>query len=236
VSEDRSVLSRTAPGPDEVLVYGNHGDQVVDLWYGESGRALVVLLHGGFWRPEFDRTHLRPMATALRDEGWPVAAVEYRRLPGRPDVTTGDVRRALAMVERPMVLAGHSAGGHLALWAAAQQPGGITGVLALAPVADLVMAERLDLDGGAVAAFLGGPAADRPDLDPNLLPDPQTPVTVVHGTADGRVPYAMTETYSARHPEARIVRLDGADHFAVIDPASAAWPTVLAELGLRSRA
>ncbi len=229
MTEDRSVLSRAAPGPDEVLVYGNHGDQVVDLWYGEPGRALVVLLHGGFWRPEFDRTHLRPLATAVRDEGWPVAAVEYRRLPGRPDSTTSDVRSALAMLEQPMVLAGHSAGGHLALWAAAQRPEGITGVLALAPVADLAMAERLDLDGGAVAAFLGKPAADRPDLDPIRL-RAMPPVTVVHGTADGRVPYAMTETYAARHPEVRVVTLDGADHFALIDPASTAWPTVLDEL------
>ncbi|MGH3464298.1 MAG: alpha/beta hydrolase family protein [Kribbellaceae bacterium] len=236
MTEDRSVLSRTAPDPDTVLAYGNHADQVVDIWYGDPGRALVVLLHGGFWRPEFDRRHLRPMALALRDLGFAVAAVEYRREPGRPDLTTGDVRQALESVpdlletRHEAVVAGHSAGGHLALWALARPLDRVRGVLALAPVADLVAAEQLDLDGGAAVAFLGTAAADRPDLDPARLPTPQVPVTVVHGTADGRVPYAMTESYTANRPGVRVVTLDGVDHFALIDPVGPAWPQVVDEL------
>ena len=238
-ADDRGPL-RAQPHrtcPDTVLAYGNHADQVVDLWYGDPGRALVVLLHGGFWRPEFDRKHLRPMAVALRDLGFPVAAVEYRREPGRPDLTTGDVRQALESLpdlfetRHEAVVAGHSAGGQLALWALTKPLDGIRGVLALAPVADLVAAERLDLDGGAAVAFLGTAAADRPDLDPARLPTPQVPVTVVHGTADCRVPYAMAELYAANRPGVRVVALDGVDHFALIDPAGPAWPQVVDELG-----
>src|SRR5687767_5756925 len=108
----------------------------------------VALIHGGFWRPAYDRVHLRPMAAALRDLGWEVVSIEYRRVPGDPDATVSDVRAALSAAA-PDVIAGHSAGGHLALWAAATM--GLKAV-ALAPVADLRLAEELNLDGGAVKA------------------------------------------------------------------------------------
>jgi acetyl esterase/lipase len=224
-----SVLNRPGPDPDEVLSYGNHPDQVVDVWHGTG--AVVVLLHGGFWRPDWDRTHLRSMAGALRDAGWQVALPEYRREPGRPDLTTGDVLAALELLPQPPVVVGHSAGGHLALWAAAQREPAVRGVLALAPVADLVLAEQLDLDGGAVRDFLGGPAADRPDLDPNRVPANGVQVTVLHGTADDRVPLAVSASYAETHPEARRVSLPGVDHFALIDPEAAVWPVLLDELG-----
>ncbi len=230
--EDESVLSRSAPGPDETVRYGPSADHVIDVWpSARDDRPLVLFLHGGYWRPTYDRRHTYPLANALRDAGWPVASAEYRRAPGRPGDTTSDVATALT-VPLPLryngiLLAGHSAGGHLALWAAsAAPPPDLRGVLALAPVADLELAERLDLGGGAVRAFLGGPADERSDLDPARLPTPAAPVVLVQGDLDEVVPAAVARSYHASHPETRLVTLPGTGHFALIDPLSARWPAV----------
>ena len=235
MSENRSVLSREAREPDKLLRYGDHPDQVMDVWEAKSYRPLVVFIHGGFWRPEYDRTHARPLGEALADEGWPVASLEYRREPGQPDLTTGDVRTALDRlpelldVHAGFVLIGHSAGGHLALWAAATlNPVRLRGTVALAPVADLLLADRLGLDDGAVQDFVG--SGVRNDLDPVHLPAPIMPVSMVHGTADGRVPITVAESYLTAHPTARLVRVEGAGHYEVIDPLTEAWHLVTAEL------
>lgn len=235
MAEDWSVLSRVAPGPDEVITFGDLPEQVIDVWNAEAGseRPLVVIVHGGFWKPEYDRMHVRPMANALRDDGWDVAALEYRRVPGDPDVMVSDVAAALATFDRSFVTIGHSAGGHLVLWAAAHSRAGgsqIVGTVALAPVADLELAESLALGEGAVAAYLGEPASRRADLDPVRLPTPATPVTIVHGNQDEIVPLPVAQSYVDHHRGTRMVRVDGAAHFALIDPLSTAWKVVVDEL------
>lgn len=248
------MLGRQAPPPDAVLRYGETSDEVVDAWFAHdragAARPLVVLVHGGFWRPAYDRLHLRPMATALRAGGWDVASIEYRRIPGQPDLTANDVRAALQALphlvagarpesrpirESGLIVVGHSAGGHLALLAAATVPAGrattpIVAVVALAPVADLRLADRLDLDDGAVADFLGVPPQMRGDLDVARLASPAVPVVIVHGNGDSRVPAALSESYAAAHPNTRLVRIPDADHFALIDPRSTAWPLVVGAL------
>jgi acetyl esterase/lipase len=211
--EDRSILGLSAPEPSAEL-YLPAGERV--------GR--VALVHGGFWRPAYDRVHLRPMAAALRDAGWEVVSVEYRRVPGDPDVTVSDVRETLEAV-KPDVVAGHSAGGHLALWAAATI--GLKAV-ALAPVADLRMAEELNLDGGAVKAFLGAAAEERADLDPARLGDPGA--VLIHGEQDSLVPIGLSRSYAAARPASRLVELPGTAHFELIDPRADAWPVVIQEL------
>ena len=236
-AEDRSVLSRRASAPDAVVTFGPASQPADVRLAGEpaADRPVLVVVHGGFWRPAFDRLHLRPMTEAPAVAGWASVTPEYRRVPGRPDLAVDDVHaavRAVATVPelagRPLVLVGHSAGGHLVLQAAAalEQP---VGVLALAPVADLRLAQELRLDGDAVQAFLGEDAAGRPDLDPALLPAPAGRVRVVHGTGDAIVPLAVSESYLRRHPAAALTPVDGG-HFALIDPRSAAWPAVLGAL------
>lgn len=212
--EDRSVLSRDARLPDLAL-------SDADVYFGDPARPVIVLIHGGFWRPEYDRLHLRPLAAALADEGWPVYSIEYRRIPGRPDLLVADVRAALETVSGDAILMGHSAGGHLALWAAAFFKA--RGVIGLAPVADLELARSLDLDDGAVAAFLG-------DHDQNQYQPGVPAATLIHGTEDTLVPLSLSRAYADRHPECRLVELPGAGHFAVIDPLSDAWPIVIEEL------
>lgn len=242
--DSREVLIRPAPPPDVVLRYGGHADHVIDLRLPrEQTGPLVVFLHGGFWRAEFDRSHTGPLAAALAAKGYPVACVEFRRVGtaggGWPG-TFDDVERALAAIPdlvRPYadptrpVLAGHSAGGHLALVYA----GLVAGVLALAPVADLAEAYRLRLGEGAVAELLGGgpervPARyDR--VDPVRRGLPPVPVVIVHGDADDRVPVAISQRYvSLVSPRCQLFVLPGGGHFGVIDPLSSAWPTVLMAL------
>ncbi len=96
--EDRSVVTRTARAADRTLRYGPHADHVADLWYGDARHPLVVMIHGGFWRPEYDRTHTAPLCAAVADAGWSIVTIEYRRIPGQPDLMVEDVGAALAAV------------------------------------------------------------------------------------------------------------------------------------------
>jgi len=239
--DDDSVLTRAAGAPAMSVVYGPEAEQVSDIRFGKregQRRPLIVLIHGGFWRPAYDRTHLGPMSDALASAGWTVATMEYRRVPGKPDLTLEDVTRAVEALPAlvgdhngKVILIGHSAGGHLALWAGATSRGpSVAGVVALAPAADLQLAQQRNLGDGAVQAFLGEAARARRDVDPKLLPSPRIPVTIVHGELDDSVPLEVSQSYVATHPATRLVRLPGTGHFAVIDPLSPVWATVVAEV------
>lgn len=138
------VLSRPTPPPDLELRYGTGEDRVADLWLParRGPRAapapLVLFLHGGFWRVAYGRSHTRPLARALSAAGFAVCVPEFRRAgqpgggwPGTFDDTAAAVDRLPALVGRAVgsprigtrrvLLAGHSAGGHLSLWAAARR-------------------------------------------------------------------------------------------------------------------
>ncbi len=231
MTEDRSVLSRTARLPDRTWTYGNGPDQVVEVYAALPASAPgIVLIHGGYWRPEYDRMHLRPMASALADAGWTTYLIEYRREPGRPSAATDDVQAAAASCanehgDQGVFLVGHSAGGHLALHAASEGLPKVTAVIALAPVADLEAALAENLDAGAAREFLG----DYPHeaACPVTRPTPGIPVTILHGDADDLVPIDLSRTYAHAHPGTRLIELPGVGHFALIDPQSSVWPTVL---------
>ncbi|MEJ7689507.1 MAG: alpha/beta hydrolase [Nocardioidaceae bacterium] len=242
------VLTRPAPGPDLVLRYADHADGLVDVSLPPALKRpvtpalLVIALHGGFWRQEFDRTHLRPLAASLVRDGFVVATPEYRRGAGGWPATGNDVTAALTATpelieraapgridpQRAVVLAGHSAGGHLALWSGLLAgPAKIARIIALAPVADLMYAARAGMGDNAVQAFLGGEPADVPDAyaeaDPIRLLPGRVPVTIVQGTDDKQVTVAMNRRIAARHLDIDYVELPDVDHFALIDPLSAAF-------------
>lgn len=235
--EDRSVLGRGAPPPAREWAYGPGPDHVADVYLpAGDARPTVVLIHGGFWRPEYDRAHLRPMAAGLAAAGHPVVLPEFSRRPGDPDLGLADLREALDALtgagvpaDDGVLLVGHSAGGHHALLLAVDPPAVVRGALALAPVADLHAAEALDLDEGAVVDYLGGPAASRPDLDPVTAEGPRVPVRLLHGAADSLVPLDQSRAYVQAHPSPLRV-VEGCAHFEPIDPLSSAWPAVLGEL------
>lgn len=237
--EDRSVLMRAARPPDYFVRYGTQPANVADVWQGAAqNRPLIAMIHGGFWRPEYDRSHTAPMCAAIADAGWTVATIEYRRVPGQPDLTVADVTAALSTVpplaahhDGRVIVMGHSAGGHLCLYAAAAgAPSSLAGTVALAPAADLQLVEKLNLDNGAARDFLGVAAAERRDLDPAQQHDITVPTVILHGNQDAIVPLAVSQAYIAKHPAAELRALDQCGHFALIDPLSLAWPAVIAEL------
>lgn len=243
MAEDLSVLTRAAAPPELTLAYGEHPDQLADFRRGVGGgggeqRPLVVIIHGGFWKPEYDRAHAQAMSDAVAQAGWSVLTLEYRRVPGEPQATMTDVAKALATLpgrvaphNGQLLLAGHSAGGHLALWAAAALDlPALRGVVALAPAADLRLAHALGLGTGAVQRFLGSTPDAHPTLDPMRLPAPRAAITIVQGDDDAVVPPALARSYCSAFPNTRLVAVPGAGHFSLIDPLQAAWSSVLEAL------
>jgi len=263
--ESRDVLTRPAPPPDVVLRYGPDLDHVADLRLpavpaaGRKPAPLVLFLHGGFWRAAYDRVHTGPLAAALAADGFAVCAPEFRRI-GQPgggwpgtfddvaaaiDVLPGLVASAADGRVDPsrLLLAGHSAGGHLALWAASRHrlPPGTPwaapaypylGVVALAAVSDLISGHRQALGQGAVAQLLGGGPDEQRDryalTNPaGLLPTGKR-VRLIHGRSDKIVPCEMSLDYAARAQaagdDAACAALPGVGHFDVIDPLSGTWP------------
>ena len=217
MNEDRSVFDLPTRAPADTWTYGGDPDQVADL-FGNPAPHPLVLIHGGYWRPPWDRTSLRPLAGALADAGYMVVSLEYRRIPGNPDAMVEDIASALnALAAEEVTMIGHSAGGHLALWAAANIAK-VKRVIALAPVSDLQMTQNLDLDNGAARDFLGCDASERPDLDPMKLSYPNAEIITIQGDQDIRVPVEMNRKFSQQHPKIKYLEYSGIGHFEVIDP------------------
>ena len=240
------MLTRNSEPPDAVLRYAAHDDGLVDVHLpaGPSRpRPLVFLVHGGFWRQEYDRRHVRPMANALAAHGYVVAVPEYRRVGGAGGwpATGEDVDAALRALPRLLAgtgvdtttttLVGHSAGGHLALWLA-NQPHALERVVALAPVGNLRKAAEHGMGGGGVVELLGGTPEQVPDAydaaDPatRMGTRPDTEVVLVHGAADEDVPVQSSRGLAARFDWIDYRELAGAGHFELIDPLSGEWPEV----------
>lgn len=230
--------------------YGSDPAQVYDVLppapAAPAATGTVVVVHGGFWRAAYDRQHALPEAEAFADAGFHVVLAEYRRV-GMPGSgvpgTLDDVRDLLVSVSaqpdlpKPLVLVGHSAGGHLVTWVAGQpwaRERGIAGVVSLAGVVDLGAADRLHLGDDATRDFVGsGPGTPAwTSADPMSSLPPTVPVRLVNGADDDTVPLGVADDYVARATAAggdvteKVVQ--GADHFAVIDPGSEAFGTVLA--------
>lgn len=240
----------TSPTTRSTRTYGIDPAQVYDVLPpaagGPAATGTVVVVHGGFWRAEYDREHAKPEANAFAAAGFHVALVEYRRagMPGGGvPGTLDDVRDALASIAsqadlpKPLVLVGHSAGGHLVTWAAGQAWArrlGVAGVVSLAGVVDLGAADRLHLGDDAARDFVGsGPGtASWRSADPMSTLPPKVPVRLVNGADDDTVPLAVADHYvrQARAAGGDVTEdvVHGADHFAVIDPDSRAFPRVLA--------
>ncbi|MEX1179097.1 MAG: alpha/beta hydrolase [Nitriliruptor sp.] len=257
------AVSRTDDRPNEArtIAYGDGPEQVADLLLPpgaapEAGWPTVVLVHGGFWRDQYRRDLMADLAADLAARGLATWNVEYRRVGptggGVPE-TLEDVAAAVdhlaeVAADEPLdteriAVAGHSAGGQLALWLASRgrlpdgAPGGEPGlrpcgVVAQAAVASLV--DALELGGGAVADFLGGRPDEVPEryalADPVALVGHGVPTLLIHADGDATVPLDLSERYEAAASGAgdpvELVTGPG-DHFAVIDPADPLWATAV---------
>ena len=220
-----SPVSQIAP--DATHAYGPDPDQVLEEYAPArwNGRTIIVV-HGGFWRPRYDRAHARPQARALADLGYRSLLPEYRRIPGSPDASIEDLCEAVKAADAGgFILIGHSAGGQLALITAIHA--NAAAAISLAGVVDLGLADDLGLGDGAVRDFLGTAPVDRPDLDPAQLPRPAFPVHLVHGTVDDDVPLEVSRSLAA-HWDCPLTVLPETGHMPLIEPGSQAWPQVVA--------
>lgn len=245
----RDILDLAAPSADERIAYGPHPLHFGDLRLPSRGgpHPVLIFVHGGFWRARYTLDHAGHLCAAMALQGIATWNLEYRRAgdegggwPGTlEDVVEGvqfvrSIARSHAIDLDRVVLAGHSAGGHLALWVAAQDKLPLKRVISLGGVTDLRRAFDLHLGNGAAAEFLGGSPDEVPDryasASPLELLPIRTPQLLIHGTRDDIVPVELSERFSEASKNCELLPLPGADHFDVIDPRSPYWPVVMARL------
>jgi acetyl esterase/lipase len=251
-SED--ILMTQPPPADTRLAYGPDPNQFVDVRFpqGAPPHSVVFFIHGGYWRAKYDLTYAGHLCHALKQAGVGTWNVEYRRI-GNPGGgwpgSFEDIRNAYrALVEsqqkdknkipsfdlKRLCVAGHSAGGQLALCLAAHE-NSIQRVLSLAGVLDLRRGWELHLSDDAVSAFLGGSPSEVPDhyheASPAALSIPQATQKLIHGVADDSVPYEIGKSYAERKKKigenVELATLLNTGHFEIVDPRSTAWRKVL---------
>lgn len=238
----------------ENIAYGDDPSQFGELFRPEgTPRGVVVVIHGGYWHEQYDLSLSRPLAKDLAAKGWIAWNLEYRRIEngGGWPTTFDDIAAGIdKLADIPniatdkVVTLGHSAGGHLAVWAAARPaltgsnwadpkvP--VTAAISQAGVLDLTAAAALHLGNDAVQEFMGDIVDDRYLLaDPTRQIPLHGPVWCVHGRSDSSVPISQSIDYvkaaSAAGGHAELIEVDG-DHFVLIDPSTKAWQKTLAIL------
>lgn len=237
------VASLPARAPDSSWRYGDAASQTAQLWLpgGQGPFPVVVLIHGGCWLVDYGAGHLHALAAQLAEEGFAVWLPEYRRVGeaggGWPG-TVDDVRAALeqlATLDEPrldrqrLLLVGHSAGGHLALWLAGQPaPDGTTvrAAIGLAPITDLASYARGENSCEQVTArFMGGSPDDRAAAYAAASPAARPlsiPAILFRGAEDAIVPAEQIAAMAEREA-LRSRTLPVAGHFDWIHPQTEAY-------------
>ena len=260
------ITALALPAPDHRIAYGEDPLQFGELRLpaGAGPHPVVMFLHGGCWRSEYDLAHVSHAGAALARSGVAVWTPEYRRIGDEGGGWPGtfvDAAAALAHLDvlaqrhaldlDRVVLAGHSAGGHLALWLAARHnlPMGdplrttgevrIRGVVSLAGITDLRRYAQGERGcNAAVPLLMGGHPAEQPERyargNPLELLPLRVPVRLLQGAADPIVKLeqasAFAERASAYGEDAQIELIDGAGHFDLIAPWAPAWTQVEAAM------
>ncbi len=247
------------------LTYGNQPSQFGVLRLPEaSGKCPVVItIHGGFWNAKYGLEEISPLDEDLTKRGYVTWNVEYRRV-GEPGGgwkgtfhDAVDSINFLSQLEKDfpldlsrVVVIGHSAGGHLALWLASrtnnlnqdkmdgllQIP--LKGVISLAGVSDLERMWEIDAQNGIVspvANLMGGTPKEYPDRYRFASPIDQLSVKIprilIHGDSDEDVPVELSRKYYHRAIDFRdqvgLKILPKTDHFMLINPLSEAWKSVI---------
>ncbi len=254
--------------PDARVAYGPAPTQFAELRLpaGVGPHPVMVLLHGGCWRNRYDLVYITRLAHWLTTQGWASWTPEYRRLgddgggwPGTLlDVGTAlDALRTQA-VGAPLDLsrvyvAGHSAGGHLALWLASRkqlaptsalyqaQPLPVAGVLGLAAITDLASYRIGPADSchAAVDLLMGGTPSEVPQRYADASPAQRLPLGVpqvlVQGAEDDTVSLESVQSYAHAAQQAgddvRVLALAGAGHFDVAVNAPSSEAALVDALG-----
>jgi acetyl esterase/lipase len=251
---------------DERIAYGTHTDQFGELRVpaGSGPYPVVILIHGGCWRADFSNLHeLGPIADALKAKGIATWNIEYRRLgqsgggwPGTYlDVAHAVDHLRLIAARRKLdlnrvVVVGHSAGGHLAMWTAARRrvprnsaiyvndPLPIRGVIDLAGTADMktfLPLQRSSCGGQPVVEeMLGGTPTDVPERYAAVSAIEMLPLgvmqTLVWGRPDQVAPISLAENYVAaakrENETVNLITFEKIGHFEIATPFKPSWPLI----------
>jgi acetyl esterase/lipase len=259
-----TFIAQPKPVPDATISYGTMPVQGIDIFLPKSKgpHPVVILIHGGCWmKSTAGRDQLRALGRELANHGIAVWSIGYRRVdedggayPGifRDVATAIDLLPANAakydLDPARVVAVGHSAGAHLALWAASRGrlphtsplyvPNAfpVHSVIALGGVGDLEHATGLPAVCGPtiVPALIGQPSAARPDVyadtsPSKLLPNGAT-IVMITGNEDTVTPPAYAQTYvdevKAAGGTAEVVIVPDAAHFDVVTTSTPAWRVV----------
>lgn len=238
----QSVVEQPYTQPHNTYRYGSHASQYIQHW-NAPGRpdsaANVIFIHGGCWLKEYDIRHSYPASTALRNSGLNVWSVEYRRLGeegGNWPASLNDVKTAIEYIQQkinnePIVVMGHSAGGHLALLATSNDvpsSKNIDTVIGLAAITDMVSYTQTEGSCNSAASALMKTAYKNPSdyQNASVKSDRLHPNTwLMQGTADTIVPMSQTRDLNVHRQI-----IDGAGHFDLIHPHSVAWKAIIHRL------
>ncbi|MYM36027.1 alpha/beta fold hydrolase [Duganella sp. FT94W] len=264
----QDYLALNGPAPARHVAYGAAPSQFAELFLpaGAGPFPVAVIIHGGCWTQAFGGiVQMRAMAGDLAAQGVAVWNVEYRRYdepgggyPGmyQDAATALDSLRALAPEHRldlsRVVLIGHSAGGHLAQWAAARarlprgsplyvaDPLPVPVVISLGGLADLRREQALIKSSCErdMAQLAGVASAARPDIFSDTSPAELLPAGVrtvlIHGEHDDIAPLRVGQDYARRAraagDAAEVLVLPGGSHYDEVAPASPSWPIVAAQV------
>lgn len=249
--------------------YGSDSSQYGELRVppGAGPHPVAILIHGGCFKAAYATLRdLSPMGDALKANGIATWNVEYRRV-GQPGGgwpgTYQDVGHAVNYLRTVapqheldlsrVVIVGHSAGGNLAMWAAARgriptsselyapNPLRVRGVIDLAGPLDMtanIAGYQALCRDSVITELLGGTPAAMPEryaqVSPIRLVPSGIPQVVIIGDHDDFLPRPIADSYVRRAEQSgdkvRLILIPNAGHFEIASPRAAAWTQVAAAI------
>lgn len=223
--ERRSKALYARAKVDRDLAYGSGARQRLDFFHAPSkGRPTVAWIHGGYWQTN-EKEPNAFVAEGLLAHDLNVALIEYTLAPAVSiSAIVAEIRASIAWLvarlqpelgaSRRLVVAGHSAGGHLTAMSA-----GLPGVSGALPVSGLFDLEpiRLSYLNNAIKMDLAEAGAN----SPISLPLPSTPVSVAVGGAELPELVRQSEDYAealtAARRQVRKLLVPKATHFTILE-------------------
>jgi acetyl esterase/lipase len=236
--DQRSLAMYASAAVDRDLAYGSGARQRLDFFHAHTrGRPTLAYIHGGYWQLNEKEPNAFIAAGPLAHD-FNVALVEYTLAPAATmSQIVAEIRAAIAWLVarlqselqagKRLVVAGHSAGGHLTAMAA-----GLPGVTAALPISGLFDLEPIRL------SYLNEPLAmdinEASANSPMLLPLPSLPMTVAYGGAELSELVRQSKDYAAALKGAgrpvRELALHGEDHFSILEQLARADGALALEL------
>ena len=237
------------------IKYGDEKSQYGELYLHDSNCiGTVCLLHGGFWTMPYDLHQFDNVALELLNLGFCVWNIEYRRI-GEINHKWGDVfDDAINAVNEliniksiynhvnldNVIVVGHSAGGHLAIWLNSQDLNiDVKKFIGLSPILDLYIAFYENSGNGSVEKLLHGNPNEFPERylfgSPIKLNRKNCPELIIHGKMDDSVPIKWSKLYHEKVRQltdmSHLIELEACGHMDFIDPNSNAFDVLKSNIG-----